>query len=831
MDPHHQSTIDPSASEPTAPPRTATNLKKRFNSLNQPRYPLKETNSNIPSPVLKKAKLNNQRVSPQRFGVANNSSNNSSSNNENSPSHRQSFHKNAISPLSTKIDPSHVVKRRRESIERPSAPSINNLRLQLANKPNLEKPEETPNVKAVREEVKRQMTREDLYCVSKEKEEPPVETKKPEIDLVQESIIESTEEAIPQPEVQELVPKTINLLEENIEDAPQSTQVTTQDEKLPTMPIFADKEPQIIMESKAETESIPISQPKGAQQSEKTSVGRMIESKVIHKDQFFKAVKSGETKSTIEEIQERLHQQPPPPPQPQQQHIHHAPAHTLHSSRRQLPAASVLGPSSTVANAVVVPHQAKTEQQSKTSRLAGEELYNWQQSWRKIMKESVVYFEGMQEYNRLQMSEYKRASKLLKQVGCEVTPFYDNDVTIIVSRRQYSPKKEYPSNDIFSNVPVLKIKVWDYDKVFRFLKNLGINIVTGVDESAQHTPLADSTNKSTKHKDNLYNLLNQEKIFGSTDRDPNAKRDDMHYFDRNYLYVYDLSQKVRPIAIREWSETNYPVFSLTLDGKCPFINDPNDNVNSERKKLRRLKKFEASQEYRNLLKLATNSLMNATKSAIQLTTSGFSGTSTSTDKIVDEETTIDQDSSSSKEKHNFRDDNKENEFDEEDTTRILQPSRYNFKQPNMRVSLTRNSSCIQGNSNSRVLDVAASGYNGASNAANFSIDSNSAPGPGNGLGPMTSQVPSRNLNNLKRRIIMKKQQRRTSEKEKDEQTPGYCENCRVKYDNFHDHIVSNRHRNFACNDLNFKDIDKLISTLNESKSLGYVTSNGDYKYA
>lgn len=79
---------------------------------------------------------------------------------------------------------------------------------------------------------------------------------------------------------------------------------------------------------------------------------------------------------------------------------------------------------------------------------------------------------------------------------------------------------------------------------------------------------------------------------------------------------------------------------------------------------------------------------------------------------------------------------------------------------------------------------------------------------------------------------MKRQIQKAEGRERErEQKPGYCENCRVKYDNFEDHINSNRHRNFACNDENFKDIDELIATLNESKSMGYVISNGDYSFA
>ncbi|KAG7664905.1 DBF4 [[Candida] subhashii] len=487
-------------------------------------------------------------------------------------------------------------------------------------------------------------------------------------------------------------------------------------------------------------------------------------------------------------------------------------------------------------------HQEQSQQQPQSravGRLVGEEFLKWQQTWRKIISESAVYFEGIQECNRKQMSDYRRASTLLKSVGCEIAPFYDNNVTIIVSRRPYDSNKTYPSNDIFSNVANFKIKVWNYDKVFRFLENLGINISTGIDEYAINTQnilpaslTTDSTNNK-KSKDNLHNLLKDEKIFGSTDRDPNAKRDDLHYFGKNYLYVYDLSQKVRPIAIREWNDDSYTTLNMTLDGRCPFVSDPSD-VNSERQRLRRKRKFEASQEYRSLLKKATYNIMNNIKNGgVSMTVSGFSGTSTSTDKAHEEDhnATVIQNSSSSKKLET-----KEDEEEQDDSTggEIIPEvitSQSRFIQPHI-PRLIRNSSCFQ--SNTKPFDIfAASGYNGASNAVPFSLDSNlnSNAAGGNGLGPMVSQVPSINLNNLKRRIIMKKRKTSPSEKQqKDNQrelNPGYCENCRVKYDCFDDHILSNRHRNFACDDDNFKDIDELIATLNESKSLGYVTYNGD----
>lgn len=421
--------------------------------------------------------------------------------------------------------------------------------------------------------------------------------------------------------------------------------------------------------------------------------------------------------------------------------------------------------------------QAQTSK-AKTNRLVGDELLEWRSNWRKIMKSSVVYFDtqGVDTHNSHHVQDQKRANKGLRYVGSLVVPFYDKDVTIIVSRRVYNPQVSYPSNDIFHDASNLKIKVWNFDKVFRFLKNLGVN----------------DNEFMNNNQNDLVNLLKEEKIFGSTDKDPNAKRDDMHYLDNNFIYVYDLAQNVRPIAVREWYDNSFPKFYLTLDGKCPFIPD---SENTDRKKIRRLKKFEELANYRHLLKVIAYELINHRKDR-RISTSSLL-TSEIDEKVIDSanDSTISQGSNTEDDK---------------------------FCKP-----MTRNSSCLPTNNSNRFYDVAASGFNGTSTAIQ-SIDSGTVYG-GNGLGPTISQVPSKNLNNLKRRIFMKKQKQLDHPPDK-ELKPGYCENCRIKYDNFDDHINSGRHRRFALDDSNFKEIDNLIRTVNENKLFGFIPSDGDFSY-
>ncbi|OCT53215.1 G1/S regulator NimO [Cladophialophora carrionii] len=45
--------------------------------------------------------------------------------------------------------------------------------------------------------------------------------------------------------------------------------------------------------------------------------------------------------------------------------------------------------------------------------------------------------------------------------------------------------------------------------------------------------------------------------------------------------------------------------------------------------------------------------------------------------------------------------------------------------------------------------------------------------------------------------------------------PGYCENCRDKYDDFDEHVVSRKHRKFAMTQSNWTELDALLAKLQE----------------
>ncbi|KAL8872141.1 MAG: hypothetical protein Q9174_002175 [Haloplaca sp. 1 TL-2023] len=69
----------------------------------------------------------------------------------------------------------------------------------------------------------------------------------------------------------------------------------------------------------------------------------------------------------------------------------------------------------------------------------------------------------------------------------------------------------------------------------------------------------------------------------------------------------------------------------------------------------------------------------------------------------------------------------------------------------------------------------------------------------------------------RRHIIMDQAPRRDPK-------PGYCENCRDKYDDFEQHILDRKHRKFAANPANWKDLDALLLQLGRPLKEGFSDS-------
>lgn len=97
------------------------------------------------------------------------------------------------------------------------------------------------------------------------------------------------------------------------------------------------------------------------------------------------------------------------------------------------------------------------------------------------------------------------------------------------------------------------------------------NLITGV--SSAMTTTTQSPQADLSH------LLRDEKVYGTRERDPKAARADIIYFKGPYLHVRDLHGQYRSIMSREYPKTYpngrepWPMFRQTAAGRCPFVID------------------------------------------------------------------------------------------------------------------------------------------------------------------------------------------------------------------------------------------------------------------
>ena len=143
-------------------------------------------------------------------------------------------------------------------------------------------------------------------------------------------------------------------------------------------------------------------------------------------------------------------------------------------------------------------------------------------------------------------------------------------------------KAQAPGADILSRARELGIKIWALEKVQRILKTI-LETDTGdqtVNQDIRNqVPAGKPVPKPTKDAD-LEQLLRNEKINGPADRDMTVAAQDMVSFKGCYLYVHDMDEKTKPVMVRDYpkpaqkEQGKWPQFRLTPAGRCPFIEDP-----------------------------------------------------------------------------------------------------------------------------------------------------------------------------------------------------------------------------------------------------------------
>ncbi|SCU97430.1 LADA_0H06260g1_1 [Lachancea dasiensis] len=503
-------------------------------------------------------------------------------------------------------------------------------------------------------------------------------------------------------------------------------------------------------------------------------------------------------------------------------------------------------------------------------KVTPQDLLEWQTNWRRIMRrDTKIYFDTTEASHK---NDKKR--DLLKRgfmsLGARITPFFDTDVTIVVTQRVIREYSRLPETDVLARAMIREMKIWDYEKASRFLNNLDVDL----EAQECKNPLPPST---------LSNLLHNEKLYGPTDRDPRAKREDVHYFKYPHVYLYDLWQVWAPVVIAEWrpQELNnpdrlpYPRVKPGTFGRCPFVGDGHCDELSAKRIMKRYKRDNQNEKYALQLRILyqksaeplsyTFDEFKTTKPLIL--SHNYPNSHECHDKLMGVNT---QSSEETRSNQSVESINSRVDADTTTANAIKPPVKTVWKTPAVAnlppmMMLSRQDTEDMGaddlcRKKPRIpQEIKASGV----------VQSNDGSAvQGNGLGPTRASVMNKNMRTLNRLVVDKKFHGATvspanasiGSTKPDEgehsvksdaakrpttsaatvktstgttatavptatpaahhvkMTSGYCENCRVKYECLDEHIGSEKHQEFAHDDLNFEPIDALIERLAASRA-------------
>ncbi|EPY50603.1 Hsk1-Dfp1 kinase complex regulatory subunit Dfp1 [Schizosaccharomyces cryophilus OY26] len=414
-------------------------------------------------------------------------------------------------------------------------------------------------------------------------------------------------------------------------------------------------------------------------------------------------------------------------------------------------------------------------------------LLEWKRQYKKAFPNFRFYLDGFDP--NLQ----QRVKRQVVQLGGHVETFFSGNVTHVVTTRSTQDiMAKNSKQDVLTKARQLNMKIWSMEKLCnRVLKTL-----------LEDDPFG--AGPSQKQGNDLSYLLYVEKVQGTNERDLSVPRQDFVHFKGPYLYVHDMANVYKPILLREWPKPSsdkdvpWPTFRATSIGRCPFVPENKQrlsiNAHTAAAAAAAKAKQDQSQEQQQLQRIQkqcsqqappTLSRANSFKLSVPLLSNNTVSTSNSNSVYANAESAPLPNANTG-------------DIQQEQPSAKLKP--YRMLDDGMQAS-----GIVQSNLTSAVM------------SNNSNIRSGSAAGV-----PVVA-INGRDINELKKRIIQQKSgapnkeqtyknilQNANQRKVRIDPKPGYCENCREKFDNFELHIRSRRHRKFAENDENFKELDELF---------------------
>jgi regulatory subunit for Cdc7p protein kinase len=156
-------------------------------------------------------------------------------------------------------------------------------------------------------------------------------------------------------------------------------------------------------------------------------------------------------------------------------------------------------------------------------------------------------------------------------------------------------RRDQGSMDVLQRARQMGMKIWALEKLQRMITTINDNDIGGQNENASRSKNVGGNAAHGRGENDLSRVLRQELLNGPSDRDPFASME-MVMFKGPFIYIHDMNEKTKPVMVREYARVNkrqdgaWPQFRSAPLGKCPFIDEPPSRKEYDRHRIRQAQK-------------------------------------------------------------------------------------------------------------------------------------------------------------------------------------------------------------------------------------------------
>ena len=133
------------------------------------------------------------------------------------------------------------------------------------------------------------------------------------------------------------------------------------------------------------------------------------------------------------------------------------------------------------------------------------------------------------------------------------------------------------NNDILQRAHGMGIKIWQLEKLNRVIGSINGDLADAQGQLNRNARNTTAVGEKISKEDDLSHLLRNEQLNGPSDRD---HTEELIPFRGYFLYIYDMDERTKPILVKEYPKVarseagEWPQFRANPSGKCPFVEDP-----------------------------------------------------------------------------------------------------------------------------------------------------------------------------------------------------------------------------------------------------------------